>query len=118
MKNLKIGSPLTGVAIGLALAGIAVLIMLIGFWKALLLLVLFGIGYFIGTVENKQDFIRRAANRIIPAKEAKMIDLKSEIAREQEEQSGTSPIPPEVEMLFKQKSAATEEKAEENEDGE
>ena len=74
-----------GIAIGLALAAVAALIMLIGFWKVLILLVLFGIGYFIGTVENKQEFIRDTANKIIPAKEAKVIDIKSEISREQEE---------------------------------
>ena len=74
-----------GLAIGLGLVGAAVLVMLIGFWKTLLLLVLFGIGYFLGTVENKQEFIKDTANKIIPEKEAKVIDLKSEIAREQEE---------------------------------
>ena len=41
--------------------------------------------YFIGTVENKQEFIRETANKIIPAKETKVIDLKSEIARERDE---------------------------------
>jgi len=84
MKNLKMGTPAMGIAIGLGLVGAAVLVMLIGFWKTLLLLVLFAIGFFIGTVDNKQDFIRDKANRIIPAKEAKMIDIKSEITREQE----------------------------------
>ena len=85
MKKLKMGTPAMGLAIGAALVAFAVLIMVIGFWKALVLLLLFAIGYFIGTVENKQDFIRDTANKIIPAKEAKVIDIKSEIAREQEE---------------------------------
>ncbi len=85
MKKLKMGTPAMGLAVGLGLVGIAVLIMLIGFWKALLLLALFGIGYFFGTVDNKQEFIKDAANRIIPAKEAKVIDIKSEIARDQAE---------------------------------
>ena len=82
MKKLKMGTPLMGLAIGAALAAIAALIMIIGFWKVLILVLLFGIGYFIGTVDNKQEFIKDAANRIIPAKEAKVIDLKSEIARD------------------------------------
>jgi uncharacterized membrane protein len=85
MKKLKMGTPAMGIAIGLGLVGAAVLVMLIGFWKTLLLLALFGIGYFLGTVENKQEFIKDTANKIIPEKEAKVIDLKSEIAREQEE---------------------------------
>ena len=85
MKKLKMGTPITGVVIGLSLVGIAALVMIIGFWKTLVLAVLFGIGFFIGAVVNKQDFIRNAANRIIPAKEARVIDIKSEIARDQEE---------------------------------
>ncbi len=85
MKKLKMGTPLMGIAIGAALAAIAALVMIIGFWKVLLLVALFGIGYFIGTVDNKQEFIRDTANKIIPAKEAKVIDIKSEIAREPEE---------------------------------
>ena len=85
MKKLKMGTPLMGIAIGAALVAVAALVMLIGFWKVLILLVLFGIGYFVGTVENKQEFIKDTANKIIPAKEAKVIDIKSEIAREQTE---------------------------------
>ena len=84
MKKLKMGTPAMGLLIGTALVAVAALIMLIGFWKVLVLLLLFGIGYFAGTVENKQEFIKNAANKIIPAKEAKVIDLKSEIAREQD----------------------------------
>lgn len=85
MKKMKLGTPQMGIVLGLGLVGVAVLIMLIGFWKALLLMVLFAIGYFVGTVENKQEFVKNAANRIIPAKEAKVIDIKSEISREQTE---------------------------------
>jgi len=85
MKKMKMGTPVTGVVIGLSFVALAALVMIIGFWKTLVLAVLFGIGFFIGTVDNKQEFIRNAANRIIPAKEAKVIDIKSEIARDQEE---------------------------------
>ena len=109
MKKLKMGTPAMGIAVGLGLVGFAVLIMLIGFWKALILAVLFGIGYFIGTVDNKQEFIKGAANKIIPAKEAKVIDIKSEIARDQDERQA------EMEASA---AATEEEKTEENEDGE
>lgn len=84
MKKLKMGTPLMGLAIGAALVAVAALIMIIGFWKVLILVLLFGVGYFIGTVDNKQEFIKDAANKIIPAKEAKVIDIKSEIARDQD----------------------------------
>ena len=74
MKKLKTGTPAMGITIGLTLAGTAVLIMIIGFWKTLILLALFGIGYFIGSVNNKQDFVRKTINRIIPSKETKVIE--------------------------------------------
>jgi uncharacterized membrane protein len=92
MKKPKMGTPMMGVAVGTALVAIAALIMIIGFWKVLILLILFGIGYFIGTVENKQEFIKETANRIIPAKEAKVIDLKSEIARDLENRQAGAEI--------------------------
>ena len=63
--------------------------MVIGFWKTLLLCLLFGLGYFLGTVEDKSGFIKKAANRLIPSKEAQVIDLKSEIARQQEKSGKT-----------------------------
>ena len=104
MKKLKMGTPSMGIAIGLGLVGVAALIMLIGFWKALVLVVLFAVGYFVGTVENKQEFIKDTANKIIPAKEAKVIDIKSEITRESEERPAETETPVQA--------------AENNEDGE
>ena len=97
MKKPKMGTPMMGVAVGAALVAIAALIMIIGFWKVLILLILFGIGYFIGTVENKQEFIKETANRIIPAKEAKVIDLKSEIARDLENRQAGAEVQAEAE---------------------
>ena len=78
MRKLKMGTPAMGIAIGLGLVGVAVLIMLIGFWKTLLLVALFGIGFFLGTVENKQEFIKDTANKIIPEKEAKVFLTKEQ----------------------------------------
>lgn len=83
--NMKRGTPAYGIVIGSALALLGALVMLIGFWKALILAVLFALGYFLGTVENKSEFMKNAANRLIPDKEAKVIDFKSEVAREQEQ---------------------------------
>ena len=82
--NIKRGTPGFGIVIGVALAAIGALMMIIGFWKTLVLSVLFAVGYFLGTVENKGEFMKNAANKLIPDKEAKMIDLKSELAREQD----------------------------------
>ena len=85
MKKLKMGTPLMGLILGLILVALGVLVMLIGFWKALILVCLFGVGYFIGTIENTGEFVKERANRIIPDKRAQPINLKEEIAREQAE---------------------------------
>ena len=85
--KLKKGTPVFGLVIGAALVVLGVLVMAIGFWKTLVLCVLFGVGYFLGTVENKREFMKNAANKLIPDKEVKVIDLKSELKREQEMQA-------------------------------
>ena len=82
--NLKRGTPGYGIMIGLALVALGALVMLIGFWKTLILAVLFVVGYSLGTVENKTEFMKNTANKLIPNKEAKVIDFKTELAREQE----------------------------------
>ena len=87
--SFKRGTPGFGIFIGAVLVALGALVMLIGFWKTLVLGALFGIGYFLGTVENKGEFMKNAANKLIPDKEAKMIDLKSELAREQEMNQAT-----------------------------
>ncbi len=74
-----------GIVCGLIFAALGALVMIIGFWRTLVLAVLFGVGYFLGSVNNKQEFIRETANRIIPARDDKPIDIKQEITREQEQ---------------------------------
>ena len=78
-----------GILLGFILAGLGALVMLIGFWKTLVLALLFAVGFFFGSVENKSAFLKDTANRIIPAKETKPIDIKQEIAKEQEQYAGT-----------------------------
>ena len=85
--NMKKGTPAFGLVIGAALVVLGVLVMSIGFWKTLVLCALFAVGYFLGTVENKREFMKNAANKLIPDKEVKVIDLKSELKREQEMQA-------------------------------
>ena len=82
--NLKKGTPLCGIICGTALVLLGALVMLIGFWRTLIICLLFGAGYFLGTVENKREFMKTTANKLIPDKEVKVIDLKSELKREQE----------------------------------
>ena len=82
--NLKKGTPAFGLVLGAAMVALGALVMLIGFWKTLVLCLLFAVGYFLGTVENKREFMKNTANKLIPDKEIKVIDLKSELKREQE----------------------------------
>ena len=82
--HLKKGTPQYGLVLGGVLTLAGALVMIIGFWKTLVLCLLFGLGYFLGTVENKREFMKTTANRLIPDKEVKVIDLKSELLREQE----------------------------------
>ncbi len=93
MKKFKIGTPTAGIILGSIMVALGVLVMLIGFWRTLILACLFGIGYFVGAVDNMGEFIREKANKIIPDKSAQPIDIKSEIAREQEEKSGSVGAP-------------------------
>ena len=80
---IKMGTRNCAIVCGIIGALIAVLLLAIGFWKTLLLCVLFGVGYFLGTVENKREFMKMTANKLIPDKEVKVIDLKTELKREQ-----------------------------------
>ena len=82
---LKKGTRAFGIACGAALTLLGALVMIIGFWKTLALCVLFGLGYFFGTVENKREFMKNTANKLIPDKEIKVIDFKTELKREQEQ---------------------------------
>ena len=95
--KLKKGTPVFGLILGAALVALGALVMLIGFWKTLALGALFAVGYFLGTVENKREFMKNTANKLIPNKEVKVIDLKSELKREQEmSQAAEEPAPAET----------------------
>ena len=87
--KIEKGTPGFGILLGIILAGLGALVMLIGFWKTLVLAVLFAVGFFLGSVDNKGAFLKDTANRIIPAKNDKPIDIKQEITREQEQFTGT-----------------------------
>ena len=87
MKKLKMGTTAMGIFLGCVLAAFGALAMLIGFWRVLLLACLFGIGYFVGTIENVGRFVRDNVNKLVPDKSAKPINIRNDLAREQEEGS-------------------------------
>ena len=82
--NLKKGTPACGLILGTILVVLGALVMWIGFWKTLLLALLFALGYFLGAIDKKKEFLKNIANRLIPEKEIKVIDFKKEVKKEQE----------------------------------
>ena len=82
--NLKKGTPACGLILGTVLVVLGALVMWIGFWKTLLLALLFALGYFLGAIDKKKEFLKNTANKLIPEKEIKVIDFKKEVKKEQE----------------------------------
>ena len=82
--NLKKGTPACGLILGTVLVMLGALVMWIGFWKTLVLALLFALGYFLGAIDKKKEFLKNTANRLIPEKEIKVIDFKKEVKKEQE----------------------------------
>ena len=82
--NLKKGTSACGLILGIVLAALGALVMWIGFWKTLVLALLFALGYFLGAIDKKKEFLKNTANRLIPEKEIKVIDFKKEVKKEQE----------------------------------
>ena len=84
MKKLERGTPAFGVCLGLVLVAAGALIMAIGFWKTLLLAALFAVGYFLGAVNNKTDFVKEAVERVVPEKKEQTINFREELEKEQD----------------------------------
>ena len=82
--NLKKGTPACGLILGTILVVLGALVMWIGFWKTLVLALLFALGYFLGAIDQKREFLKNTANKLIPEKEIKVIDFKKEVKKEQE----------------------------------
>ena len=74
--NLKKGTPACGLILGTVLVMLGALVMWIGFWKTLVLALLFALGYFLGAIDQKREFLKNMANKLIPEKEIKVIDFK------------------------------------------
>ena len=82
--NLKKGTPACGLILGTVLVVLGALVMWIGFWKTLVLALLFALGYLLGAIDQKREFLKNTANKLIPEKEIKVIDFKKEVKKEQE----------------------------------
>jgi len=85
MKDFKRGTPAFGFLAGCIFVILGILLMTIGFWKTVLLMVLFAVGYFLGAVNNKGAFLKDTVNRIVPEKKSITIDMRETLNREQAE---------------------------------
>ena len=87
MFKIEKGTPKCGIVTGVIFAAIGALVMIIGFWKTLILAVLFLLGYFTGAVSKKSDIVKDAVGRFVPAnKEHEAINFRAELEKEQEAQ--------------------------------
>ncbi len=77
------GTPFYGLLLGLVCVAVGCLLLTIGFWKTLLLTVLFAVGFFLGSVENKSEFIKKKVNRIVPDRDPEIVNFRNEVIRDQ-----------------------------------
>ena len=82
--KFKRGTPAFGILLGILFVVAGLLWMKLGFWRTVLLAVLFAAGYFIGAVENKTQALKDVVNRAIPDKKPTPIDVRETVTREQE----------------------------------
>lgn len=84
MKNFKRGTPAFGLFLGALLLICGALIMWLGFWRTLVLALLFAVGYFLGAVQDKSAFVRDSVSRVMPEKKSETIDFRREVEKQQE----------------------------------
>ena len=82
--KFKRGTPAFGILLGILFVVAGLLWMKLGFWRTVLLAVLFAAGYFIGAVENKTQALKDVVNRAIPDKKPTPIDVRETVTLEQE----------------------------------
>ncbi len=62
----RIGTPQCGLMLGAAGAAIAFMLIFLGFFKTLLVCLLFGLGYWLGSRGDKTAFVKKTINRLFP----------------------------------------------------
>ena len=68
MEKFRVGTPLCGILFGVVGALIALMLLFLGFWRTLLVAVLFAAGYFVGAVQNKTEVLKALINKWFPPK--------------------------------------------------
>ena len=85
MDSMKKGTPQFGFILGCLFVLAGALLLWIGFWKTLFLAVLFAFGYFLGSVEDKSGFFRKAVGKVVPEKKEETINFRAEMEKRQQE---------------------------------
>ena len=92
MKDFHRGTAIFGILMGILFVAVGALVMAIGFWKTLLLLVLFAAGYFAGAVGDPSGALKKTINRLVPEKKNEVIHFREELAKEQEAAQRRDPV--------------------------
>ena len=67
-RFFQVGTPQCGFLMGLCGVAIAFLLLFAGFWKTLLVVVLFALGFVLGSRTNKLEAMKTVINRLFPPK--------------------------------------------------
>ena len=62
----KVGTPQCGLLCGLIGIALALFLIFLGFWKTLLIVVFFAVGFVFGAFRNKTNAIKRFINNLFP----------------------------------------------------
>ncbi|MBE5801870.1 MAG: DUF2273 domain-containing protein [Clostridiales bacterium] len=65
---MRVGTRECGIVCGLIGALIALSLIFLGFWKTLLIVALFAVGYVLGAYSNKKEVIKKTVNTITSQK--------------------------------------------------
>lgn len=88
-KNpFKRGTAACGLLCGVIAVFVLILMMTIGFWKTILIGVVFLAGFVFGVEENLLGTLKSALNKIVPSQDSKVLEIKrpQETVKEEEKE--------------------------------
>lgn len=77
LKNMcKIGTPECAIFFAVAAMVLAILFLSLGFWNTVLVLLIMGLGAFLGGVKDKKGWLKKLLNRLVP--DRKMVPYREQ----------------------------------------
>ena len=64
----RVGTPQCGLLMGLLGIALAFMLFYIGFWKTLIVAILFALGFLLGSCNRKVEILKTTINRLFPPK--------------------------------------------------